>query len=121
MCDWRRFCDREDAGPFCGLVPSECSFGGSVSRGSITRAGNVHLRRQLVESAWAYRSGPSVGLTLRRRQDGVSPETLARAWAAQVDLCRRFRSLDTRKSVRGVVVAAVARRLVGHLYAEMVS
>lgn len=121
VCDWRRFSDREDAGAFCGLVPSEYSSGASVSRGSITRAGNVHLRRQLVESAWAYRSGPSIGLALRRRQDGVPPETLARAWAAQVDLCRRFRSLDARKSVRGVVVAAVARRLVGHLYAEMVA
>ena len=62
-----------------------------------------------------------MGLTLRRRQDGVSPETLARAWAAQVELCRRFRSLDTRKSVRGVVVTAIARRLVGHLYDEMVA
>ena len=121
VCDWRRFSGRNDAGAFCGLVPSEYSSGGSVVRGGLTHAGNVHLRRQLVESAWAYRCGPSLGASLRRRQAGVSPETAARAWAAQVDLCRRFRSLDKRKSVRGVVVAAVARRLVGHLYAEMVS
>jgi transposase len=121
VCDWRRFSGRDDAGAFCGLVPSEYSSGKSVTRGGLTRAGNVHLRRQLVESAWAYRSGPSLGPSLRRRQDGVSADTAARAWAAQVDLCRRFRSLDKRKSVRGVVVAAVARRLVGHLYAEMVA
>ena len=121
VCDWRRFAGRKDAGAFCGLVPSEYSSGSSVKRGSITRAGNVHLRHQLVESAWAYRSGPSLGASLRRRQQGISPETAARAWAAQVDLCRRFRSLDKRKSVRGVVVAAIARRLVGHLYAEMVA
>lgn len=121
VCDWRRFSGREDIGSFCGLVPSECSSGSSVQRGSITRAGNVHLRRQLVESAWAYKSGPSLGPSLRRRQEGVPAETAARAWAAQVELCRRFRSLDARKSVRGVVVAAVARRLVGHLWAEMVA
>jgi hypothetical protein len=92
-----------------------------VTRGGLTRAGTVYLRRQLVESAWAYRSGPSLGPSLRRRHDGVSPQTAARAWAAQVDLCRRLRSLDKRKSVRGAVVAAVARRLIGHLLAEMVA
>jgi hypothetical protein len=73
------------------------------------------LRRQLVEPAWAYRSGPS----LRHRQDGVSPEAAARARATQVDLCGSS-SLDKRKSARGVVVAAVARRLVAHLW-EMVA
>jgi transposase len=121
VCDWRRFSGREAAGAFCGLVPSEYSSGDKTWRGSITRAGNAHLRYQLIESAWAYRNGPSLGVTLRRRQEGVAAETQSRAWATQVDLCRRFRQLDHRKSVRGVVVAAIARRLVGHLYAEMVA
>lgn len=121
VCDWRRFSGREDVSGFCGLVPSEYSSGSSTLRGSITRAGNVHLRRQLIESAWAYSSGPSLGASLRRRQEGVPAGTAARAWAAQVELCRRFRALDARKSARGVVVAAVARRLVGHLWAEMVA
>jgi transposase len=120
VCDWRRFRGAGEAGAFCGLVPSEYSSGASVQRGSITHAGNAHLRRQLVESAWAYQSGPSLGVDLRRRLEGVPDETRARAWAAQVDLCRRFRQLNARKSVRGVVVTAIARRLVGHLYAEMV-
>ena len=75
VCDWHRFSGRNDAGAFCGLVPSEYSSGGSVVRGGLTHAGNVHLRRQLVESAWAYRSGPSLGASLRRRQQGISPET----------------------------------------------
>ena len=119
VCDWRRFSSREDVGAFCGLVPSEYSSGESVHRGSITRAGDVHLRRQLIEAAWSYRSGPSIGVTLRRRQEGVSEETRTRAWATQVDLCRRFRQLDQRKPIRAVVVTAIARRLVGHLYAEM--
>jgi transposase len=121
VCDWRRFANSGAAGAFCGLVPSEYSSGDSVRRGSLTHAGNAHLRRQLVESAWAYNTGPSLGVALRRRQDGVSPETQARAWASQVELCRRFRQLDKRKSVRGVVVAAIARRLITHLYAEMVA
>jgi transposase len=119
--DWRRFANGAAAGAFCGLVPSEYSSGDRVRRGSLTHTGNAHLRRQLIESAWAYTSGPSLGVTLRRRQEGVSPDTQARAWASQVELCRRFRALDKRKSVRGVVVAAIARRLIGHLHAEMVA
>ena len=121
ICDWRRFRSGGAAGAFCGLVPSEYSSGERVQRGSLTHAGNAHLRRQLIESAWAYTSGPSLGVGLRRRQEGVPPDTQARAWASQVDLCRRFRQLDKRKPVRGVVVAAIARRLVGHLHAEMVA
>jgi transposase len=121
VCDWRRFANGAAAGALCGLVPSEYSSGEKVQRGSLTHAGNAHLRRQLIESAWAYTTGPSLGPTLRRRQQGLSAETQARAWASQVDLCRRFRALDKRKPVRGVVVAATARRLVGHLYAEMVA
>ena len=106
---------------FCGLVPSEYSSGEKVTRVPLTHTGNAHLRRQLIEAAWAYTTGPSLGAALRRRQEGVPAETLARAWASQVDLCRRFRALDKRKSVRGVVVAATARRLIGHLHAEMVA
>jgi transposase len=121
VCDWRRFANGAAAGAFCGLVPSEYSSGERVRRGSITHAGNAHLRRQLIESAWAYTSGPSLGVTLRRRQEDVAADTQARAWASQVQLCRRFRALDQRKAVRGVVVAAIARRLVGHLHAEMVA
>jgi transposase len=121
VCDWRRFATGAAAGAFCGLVPSEYSSGQKVQRGSLTHAGNAHLRRQLIESAWAYTTGPSLGVTLRKRQEAVSGDTQARAWASQVDLCRRFKALDKRKSVRGVVIAAIARRLAGHLHAEMVA
>ena len=121
VCDWRRFATSAATGAFCGLVPSEYSSGDKVKRGSLTHAGNAHLRRQLIESAWAYTTGPSLGPTLKRRQEGISAETQARAWASQVDLCRRFKALDKRKSVRGVVIAAIARRLAGHLHAEMVA
>ena len=58
-------------------------------RGSITRTGNAHLRGQLCEVAWAYQHSPNVGVGIRERQKGVSPETVARSWAAQVRLSKR--------------------------------
>jgi transposase len=119
--DFRRFARSETFCGFTGLVPSEYSSGGSTHRGRLTKAGNAHLRHQLVESAWAYRLRPAVGVTLRRRHEGVSPETIARSWKAQLRLCGRFRHLSARKNVGSVVVAAVARELAGFLWAEMVA
>ena len=58
VADWRRFVTANAFMGFCGLVPSEYSSGGSVHRGRLTKAGNAHLRRQLVESAWAYQHRP---------------------------------------------------------------
>jgi hypothetical protein len=56
-----------------GLVPSEYSSGDAVHRGHITKAGNAHLRTQLIESAWAYQHHPNLGVTIRRRQEHVDP------------------------------------------------
>jgi hypothetical protein len=99
--------------------PPEHSSGERTHRGHITKAGNVHIRSHLVESASAYQRGPYLGQTLRRRQQGCSPETVARAWAAQVRLCGRFRRLAYRKNVKTVVATAVARELAGFLWGEM--
>lgn len=118
VCDWRRFSRGTQFMGFCGLVPSEHSSGGSTRRGHITKAGNTHLRAQLVESAWAYQHRPAVGIELRRRQEGLPPEVVARAWSAQLRLCGRFRRLSGRKGSRNVVVTAVARELAGFLWAE---
>jgi transposase len=104
---------------FTGLTPSEYSSGEKTRRGHITHAGSVHLRTQLVESAWAYKSRPGLGVELRRRQEGLAPETLARAWRAQLRLSGRFRRLDERKANRPVVVTAIARELAGFIWAEM--
>jgi hypothetical protein len=71
--DWRRFPAARTFMGFTGLVPSEYSSGESVHRGRITKAGNAHLRTQLIESAWAYQHRASLGAVLRRRQDGVDP------------------------------------------------
>lgn len=117
--DWRRFPAARTFMGFTGLVPSEYSSGESVRRGHITKAGNAHLRTQLVESAWAYQHRASLGAVLRRRQDGVDPGTAARSWTAQLRLCARFRRLSARKTSRNVVTVAIARELAGFLWAEM--
>jgi transposase len=119
VCDWRRFGTAGQFMGFCGLVPSEYSSGERTRRGHITHAGNLHLRTQLVESAWAYKSRPSLGPGITRRHAGLDPEVLARAWKAQLRLCGRFRRLDARKTSRNVVVTAIARELAGFVWAEM--
>ena len=119
VCDFARFGHAGAFMGFSGLVPSEYSSGGSVSRGHITHAGNVHVRTQLVESSWAYQHGASVGVGLRRRQEGLDRETIERAWRAQLRLCGRFRRLAARKDSRNTVVTAIARELAGFIHAEM--
>ena len=117
--DWRRFASAPQFMGFCGLTPSEYSSGNSTWRGHITKTGNAQLRTQLVESAWAYQYRPAATLELRRRQQGLPPEVVARAWTAQLRLCGRFRRLAARKHTRQVAVVAVARELAGFLWAEM--
>jgi transposase len=73
VCDWHRFPTAAMFMGFCGLVPSEHSSGQRTQRGGITHAGNTHLRTQLVESAWAYKSRPAAGATLHKRQGGPRP------------------------------------------------
>ena len=119
VCDWRRFGRAASFMGFVGLVPSEYSSGGSTHRGHITKAGNVHLR-----PSWSSRPGPtSTGLTSAPRSPSARrdspPEVVARAWAAQLRLCGRFRHLAERKNTKSVVAAAVARELAGFLWAEM--
>jgi len=117
--DWRRFPYARSFMAFTGLVPSENSTGLSEHRGDITRAGNRHIRAQLVEASWSYQHRPHVGAGIAGRQAGLPPEVVARAWAAQVRLTCRFRQLGARKNIRSVVATAVARELAGFLWAEM--
>jgi transposase len=119
VCDWRRFARAASLMGFVGLTPSEYSSGGSSRRGHITKAGNAHVRAQLVEGAWQYQHRPYVGSVIARRHERVGPQTVARAWAAQLRLCGRFRHLAARKNTKSVVAAAVARELAGFLWAEM--
>lgn len=119
VCDFRRFAHAGAFMSFCGLVPQGYSSGQSSWRGHLTLAGNVHVRTQLVESAWAYSHAPRLGVEIARRQDGLPQETIQRAWRAQLRLCGRFRRLSTRKDSRNLVIAAIARELAGFVYAEL--
>ncbi len=119
VCDFRRFAHAASFMGFCGLTPQEYSSGESTWRGHLTLAGNVHVRTQLVESAWAYQYSPNRGPGIAKRQEGLPQETVDRAWRAQLRLCSRFRRLSARKDSRNLVIAAVARELAGFVYAEM--
>src|SRR6266481_6873893 len=93
VVDWRRFaCARAFMG-FAGLTPTEYSSGGRNRRGHITKAGPEAVRTALVEAAWAYRYRPAIGVTLRRRQAGQSPQTLARSWNAQQRLHAKYKKM----------------------------
>src|SRR5512135_786550 len=88
--DFRRFASASELMSFVGLVPSEHSSGGSRRQGRITRTGNGHVRRTLVESAWHYRRQPRMSKALRARNDRVFAQVRAIAWKAQHRLHQRL-------------------------------
>jgi transposase len=104
---------------FVGLVPSEDSTGDRRHRGAITKMGNSLVRRVLVEAAWHYRHDPRLGAPLRRRRVGQPAAVLAIAEKAEQRLCRRFRRLTARLKPKPMVVIAIARELVGFLWAAL--
>lgn len=111
--DWTRLTGAT-IGSYLGLVPSEHQSGQKHTRGPITKAGNSHARRLLVESAWHHRQPHRASLELERRRAGQRPEVRARAEQAGRRLHQRWRHLETRRGVRSTVVAvAVARELAG--------
>ena len=102
---------------YLGLTPSEHSSGDRCRRGAITKAGNSHVRRVLVEAAWTYRYPPRQTRHLLRKQQGL-PESVRRiAWQAQLRLCTRYYRLSARGKRVQTVVTAIARELVGFLWA----
>ena len=102
---------------YAGIVPSEDSSGSRSRRGTITKTGNAHVRRVAIEAAWAYRHPPCVGPTLRKRQAAVGPEIREIAWKAQHRLYRRYRHLTRRGKSSPHVVTALARELLGFIWA----
>lgn len=118
--DPRRFASAPRTMAFVGLVPSEHSSGTKQARGAITKTGNAHLRRVLVEAAWHYRHKPFVGAALRRRQHGAPPATIAQAWTAQQRLYRRYHRLRARGKPNQHVITAVARELTGFVWAALI-
>lgn len=104
---------------YLGLVPSEHSSGASERRGSITKAGNSHVRRVLVESAWHYRHRPAVGVALRKRREGQPGWIIALADRAQRRLNRKMTRMVNAGKPRNKAVIAVARELAGFVWAAM--
>jgi len=100
-----------------GLVSSERSSGGKEHRGSITKAGNAHLRRILVEAAWSYRLGNTVSPELAARRRACPPEVVRIARKAQDRLHRKFWRLVSRGKPSQVAAVAVARELAGFVWA----
>ena len=101
---------------YSGAVPSEDSSGKRKRRGSITKTGNAHLRRIVVEAAWSYRHRPAIGPRLRKRQEGVAEPIKEIAWKAQVRLSKRYARLAVGKDQRKIVTA-VGRELLGFIWA----
>ena len=102
---------------YSGAVASEDSTGTRVRRGAITKTGNAHLRRVVIEAAWAYRYRPAVGATLRKRQAAASEEVKAIAWKAQHRLYARYRHLTARGKCKQETVTAIGRELLGFIWA----
>jgi transposase len=119
VCDFHRFGSATSFMGFTGLVPSEYSSGASERRGSITKAGNIHVRRLLIEAAWHYRHRPHLGVGMRQRRTGQPDRIIAIADRAQDRLCHRFRTLTARGKIPNKVVVAVARELVGFIWAAL--
>ncbi len=104
---------------YSGLVAREHSSGNRVQRGGITKTGNGHLRRVVVEAAWAYQHRPNVtGFLLRRQKDlALSPEAKAMAWKAQQRLHKRYLRMAVRGKNKNQIVTAVGRELLGFIWA----
>ncbi len=114
-CDFRRFPTASAYMAFTGLVPREHSSCATRRQGSITKAGNAHLRRVLVEAAWACRHRPAVRGKPAVRQEGLPPELLAYSWKAQTRLQGTHRKLAPRRGANKAAVA-VARELSGFVW-----
>jgi transposase len=112
-----RFASAPQVMGYSGMGPREDSSGGRTRRGGITKTGNAHLRRIVIEAAWAYRHRPSVGGALRKRQTALSDDVKAIAWKAQHRLHGRYRTLLGRGKCQQQVVTAVGRELLGFIWA----
>jgi transposase len=102
---------------YLGLIPAEYSSGERRRQGAITKAGNTHARRVLVEGAWAYRYPAKVSRHLQLRLEQVPKTIQDLSWKAQVRLCKRFRYPTTRGKHAHQVVVAIAREMAAFVWA----
>ncbi len=114
---FKRFASPKQLMSYVGLIPSESSSGDIRRQGKITKTGNRHVRRLLVESAWSYRYHPALKGELKRRQEGQLPGVQAISWKAQNRLHKKYFRLITRGKESGKAITAVARELAGFIWA----
>ncbi len=112
-----RFSHPRELMGYTGIVSREHSSGERVRRGAISKTGNAHVRRIVVEAAWAYRHRPAVGKVLVARQQNASPAVKALAWKAQHRLHARYVHLIAHGKTRQQTVTAVGRELLGFIWA----
>lgn len=117
--DFRRFRSAREFMGFTGLVASERSSGSSRRQGSITKTGNAHLRRILVEAAWCARGRPNLGRDFQRRIAGQPPEVVQYAMKAQQRLHQRYWKIVQRERPSQVATVACARELAGFVWGLM--
>ena len=114
--DLKRFAHPRELMSFLGLVPSEHSSGNTRRQGELTKTGNGHARRILVEAAWNYRFPARVSLVLQRRQQNQPKAIREIAWRAQLRLTQRYRRLSARRLHHNKVCVAIARELAGFIW-----
>lgn len=115
--DLSRFENPRDLMAFLGLIPTQHSSGDNIRLGGITKTGNRHARRMLVQAAWSYRLPARVSSRLRDRQQNVPEKVWKIAWKAQVRLCSRYRQLIARGKPTQVTTTAIARELAAFIWA----
>ena len=115
--DLRRFDSAPQLMAYLGLVPSEHSSGATRSRGAITKTGNAHVRRVLVEASWTYRHPARKTAHLQRRAERTSEAVQDIAWKAQKRLCARYRLMEGNGKLKVQACTAVARELTGFIWA----
>ncbi len=115
--DIRRFENPRQLMAYLGLVPSESSSGQATKRGGITKTGNGHVRRVLIEAAQTYSFPARVSRPLRKRQEGLPREIKEISWKAQLRLCDWFKKLTARGKHRNRIITAIARELSGFIWA----
>jgi transposase len=116
--DLTRFESPKQLMSFLGLVPGEHSSGTKIRPRGITKTGNTSVRRLLYEAAWSYRQTPKVGAYMRQHMPKNIPQAAKDiAWKAQQRLCKRYRALLGKGKKPQVAITAVARELLGCMWA----
>jgi transposase len=115
--DLTRFDKPSQLMSYLGLTPSEYSTGDHHRQGAITKTGNAHARRALIEGAWAYRYPANVSRHLQLRLEKLPKAVQDMSWKAQVRLCKRYRQLSARGKHANRVVVAIARELSALMWA----